>query len=110
VAGDLTKEGLALPTEHYESIIENVHIIMNCAASVDFNDPIKQAIQINYYGPVRMLEIAKRCRNLEVLTHVSTAYVNCNLKGRISEEIYHPEEDVAEVVSNIMAMSDDEAK
>ena len=35
-----------------------------------------------------MLELAKECKNLYVLTHVSTAYVNCTREGLIDEEIY----------------------
>jgi fatty acyl-CoA reductase len=35
-----------------------------------------------------MLELARRVKQLEVFTHVSTCYVNCNLRGLIKEEIY----------------------
>ena len=33
-------------------------IIINCAASVSFDDPLLDAIQINYFGCQRMLELA----------------------------------------------------
>jgi len=29
-------------------------------------------------GGLRMLELAKECKHLEVFTHVSTAYANCD--------------------------------
>jgi len=61
---------------------------------VNFNDPLQDAIQINYYGATRILELAQECRRLEVFTHVSTAYVNCMKKGYVEEEIYSPEVDV----------------
>jgi len=35
-----------------------------------------------------MLELAKECKMLDVFTHVSTAYVNCNRTGYIEEKIY----------------------
>ena len=35
-----------------------------------------------------MLDLALSCKNILCMTHVSTAYVNCNLDGIIKEEIY----------------------
>lgn len=51
-----------------------------------------------------MLELAKECRKLQVFTHVSTAYVNCNRKGFIDEKIYSlPDgEDPEEVIAQIL--------
>ena len=49
--------------------------------------------------------MAKECKNLKVLTHVSTAYVNCNRSGRIGEEIYGNNDDVQKTVQNIMSKS-----
>jgi len=39
------------------------------------------------------------------MTHVSTAYVNCCMKGYIDEEIYDCEADVQGFVKHIMGMS-----
>ena len=33
--------------------------MINCAASVNFDDPLHDALNINYFGCLRMLEIAK---------------------------------------------------
>lgn len=52
-----------------------------------------------------MLELAKQCKNLDVFTHISTAYVNCNRKGYLDEIIYNPEHEVENIVKNIMSMS-----
>jgi fatty acyl-CoA reductase len=65
-----------------------VHVIINCAASIDFNARIDHAIQSNILGSLRMMALAKDTQNLEVFTHVSTCYVNCNLRGLIREDIY----------------------
>ena len=53
-----------------------------------------------------MLELAKTCKNIMAFTHVSTAYVNCNiLDGRLIEEIVYdlpdgqdPEQLVADII------------
>ena len=50
-----------------------------------------------------MLELAKECKNLEVFTHISTAYVNCNRSGFIEEKIYNEYEDADQIVRHIMS-------
>ena len=60
-------------------------MIINSAASVNFDDPLQEAVKINYYGCERILALAKECKNLRVLTHISTAYVNCARSGIIEE-------------------------
>lgn len=87
-------------------VVENCNIILNSAASVNFDDPLKEALQINYFGCLRMLDLAKECKNLEVFTHVSTCYVNCNRSGYIEEKIYDTGHvNIDELVSSIMNMN-----
>ena len=64
---------------------------MNCAASIDFNARIDQAIDANIRGSLRMMKLAQSVKNLDVFTHISTCYVNCNIKGLIKEEIFDRE-------------------
>lgn len=108
VAGDLTSEKLGMSAEDRRMIVENCHVIINCAASVNFDDPLQDALRINYFGCMRMLELGKECKILEVFTHVSTCYVNCNRKGYIAEEIYDQDIDVDTIVKNLMAMNPQE--
>lgn len=82
------KDGLGLSPENLKELSENCNIIINCAASIDFNARLEDAISINIKGTFRMFELAKKCQKLECFTHISTCYVNCNLRGRIREEIY----------------------
>lgn len=35
-----------------------------------------------------MQNLAKQIKNLDIFTHVSTCYVNCNMQGLIQEQIY----------------------
>jgi nucleoside-diphosphate-sugar epimerase len=63
-------------------------MIMNCAASIDFNARIDNAIDINIRGSLRMLELARKAKRLEMFTHVSTCYANCDRSGLVKEEIY----------------------
>ena len=64
IQGDLIVEGLGLSPEDLELIVNSVDIIINSAASVNFDDPLKDALNINYFGASRILELAKKCKNL----------------------------------------------
>ena len=83
---------LGMSKEDYAELQENCNVIMNCAASIDFNARLDQATESNIKGSHRMMELAKSCRNLDIFTHVSTCYVNCNLSGLIREDIYDTKE------------------
>ena len=76
IVGDIEQEGLGISKEDTEIITENVNIMFNSAASIMFNNPLKQALNINFFSTVRMMELAKKCKNFEVFSHVSTVGVN----------------------------------
>jgi nucleoside-diphosphate-sugar epimerase len=42
----------------------------------------------NIRGSLRMLELARKVKHLEIFTHISTCYVNCDQTGLIKEEIF----------------------
>ena len=50
--------------------------MINVAATIDFNMPLKNAIPINIGGAINNLELAKQCKKLQIYCHVSTAYTN----------------------------------
>ena len=76
ISGDLVVEKLGIEPAVRQLLIDEVEVILNFAASVDFYEPIHQALQVNYYGCARMLDLANECKHNEILLHVSTAYVN----------------------------------
>lgn len=59
IEGDLVVEGLGLSKEDRDRIINEVDIIINSAASVNFDDPLKEALEINFFGAARILELSK---------------------------------------------------
>lgn len=59
IAGDLTLSGLGLSPEHKEILLNEVDVIINNAASVNFDDPLLDALNINYFGCMRILDIAQ---------------------------------------------------
>jgi nucleoside-diphosphate-sugar epimerase len=74
--------------ETFSELVERCHFVINCAASIDFNARLDESIDSNIRGSLRMLELAKKIKHLEVFTHISTCYVNCDMQGLIKEEIY----------------------
>jgi nucleoside-diphosphate-sugar epimerase len=69
-------------------LVETCNVVVNCAASIDFNARLDQSIESNIKGTLRMLELAASLKKLDVFTHVSTCYVNSDMRGLIKEEIY----------------------
>ena len=59
-------------------LTSKVEVVINCAASTDFNMELEQATIINIEGALRMQDLAKECENINIFSHVSTAYVNCD--------------------------------
>ena len=52
-----------------------------------------------------MHDLAKQCKRIQIFTHVSTAYVNCEKKGYIKEQIYDITEDSEDVINRLTKMS-----
>ena len=50
IEGDLVIEGLGLSELDRKLIINDTDIFINSAASVNFDDPLKEAMSINYLG------------------------------------------------------------
>lgn len=78
IQGDLIIDKLCLSLTDREMLTNDLDIIINSAASVDFSESLQNMIKIDYFGPIRVLELAKECKKLQVLSHISTAYVGSN--------------------------------
>ena len=50
VEGDIKKEGLAISPADRARLIDDLDVIINIAASIDFNEQLTDALQINYFG------------------------------------------------------------
>ena len=71
--------GLGLSPEIRATLVNDLHVILQVAASVNFEEPLRDALQINYFGATRVLDLAHECKNLIALHHVSTSYCNTNM-------------------------------
>ena len=90
VAGDLVIDKLGLSEADRAMVVEETDCVINVAASVNFEEPLLDALEINYFGCKRMLQLAKECKRARVMTHVSTAFTNSDnhTGGTIEEKVY----------------------
>ncbi|CAM8967183.1 unnamed protein product [Rhodiola kirilowii] len=86
VAGDISLEDLGVKEDELKNEMWNeVDVVVNLAATVNFDERYDIALAINTMGPKHILNFAKKCVNLKALIHVSTAYV-CGEKAGVMDE------------------------
>ncbi|KAL2331939.1 hypothetical protein Fmac_019520 [Flemingia macrophylla] len=90
VSGDISKEDLNLKDSILGTEICNqTEVIVNLAATTNFDERYDVALGINTLGAKHVLSFAKKCVKLKVLVHVSTAYVCGEREGVIVEDPHH---------------------
>ncbi|XP_028808254.1 probable fatty acyl-CoA reductase 4 [Neltuma alba] len=75
VAGDVSAGNLGLNDENLEKLLGEIQVIVNSAAVTQFDERFDVAMNVNTMGALNVLNFAKRCQKIQVLLHVSTAYV-----------------------------------
>ncbi|XP_022122437.2 putative fatty acyl-CoA reductase CG8306 [Pieris rapae] len=106
VSGDVGVEDLGLSPEDRQLLVDNVNVVIHSAATLDFEDGLKPTVKINVLGTKRILELCKQIKDLKVLVHVSSAYVNSFLK-EAEEKIYETPGDVDSVINLVNRLSDE---
>ncbi|KAI9532057.1 cyclin-dependent kinase inhibitor far1 [Dissostichus eleginoides] len=106
VSSDLIRPGLDLSEEDQSVLADRVNIVFHCAATIRFNEPLKDAMQLNVLATQKMLALAHRMKHLEVFLHVSTAYANCD-RELIEEVVYTPPVDYRRLIDSLDWMDDE---
>ncbi|XP_026465053.1 fatty acyl-CoA reductase 1-like [Ctenocephalides felis] len=86
ITGDVSELRLGLDKEDRKKIL-GCHVVFHAAASVRFDDPLKQATLMNTRGTRELMELMLEMPNLVVGVHVSTVYCNTD-KDVIEEKVY----------------------
>ncbi|XP_011498955.1 PREDICTED: putative fatty acyl-CoA reductase CG5065 [Ceratosolen solmsi marchali] len=105
IQGDISAEGLGLPSVERRVLIERVSIIFHVAASVRFNDPLKDAIIINTRSTRDICILAASMKNLVALMHVSTTYCQSD-KYIVEEQLYPSEVDWKKIIRITETLND----
>lgn len=88
VEGELLMDRIGLSLRDEELLIQNINVVIHCAASVDFDAKLIDAIQINVIGTLRIYNLYKKFKNPENFVQVSTCFTNSDKFGWIEENIY----------------------
>jgi fatty acyl-CoA reductase len=78
ISGDLGREGL--------DITEPIDVVIHCAASVSFEQPLDEALELNAKGPARLLQAVRDAGSDPYFIHVSTAYAAGMRTGLVLEK------------------------
>ncbi|NXY47086.1 FACR1 reductase, partial [Ceuthmochares aereus] len=105
VTSDLTRPGLELSEPIKKELIECANIIFHCAATVRFNESLRDAVLLNVVATQKLLLLAQQMKNLEVFMHVSTAFAYCDRK-QIEEIVYPPPVDPRKLIDCLEWMDD----
>lgn len=84
-------------------IINDVNIIFHCAANIKFNDPIKNAVNINVTGTLRVLQLAAKVKHLEVFSYMSTAFCQ-SFQEDLDEKQYKTCVDAKKIIEKTQLM------
>ncbi|KAH7864064.1 hypothetical protein Vadar_025292 [Vaccinium darrowii] len=90
VPGDITFEDLGVKdTKLLEEMLREIDVVVNSAATTNFDERYDVAFQLNTIGAKNVLNFSKKCANIKLLLHVSTAYVSGEKAGLILEKPYY---------------------
>ncbi|CAH2227001.1 jg24025 [Pararge aegeria aegeria] len=73
---------------HVDASLTQVSIVYHVAATIKFNEPFGQAMNVNVAGTGRVLNLSKRMKNIKAFVYVSTAYSNSDRD--VIEEVVYP--------------------
>ncbi|VAI25492.1 unnamed protein product [Triticum turgidum subsp. durum] len=87
LAGDVMREDFGVDSETLRElrVTQELDVIVNGAATTNFYERYDVALDVNVMGVKHMCNFAKKCPNLKVLLHVSTAYVAGEKQGLVQE-------------------------
>ncbi|MEZ5293657.1 MAG: SDR family oxidoreductase [Vicinamibacterales bacterium] len=105
VAGDVSQPRLGLSDEDHAALASRVHVVINAAASVVFDEPLDSALDHNVLSVEHVATFARDCQ-AAALVHVSTAFVAGRRTGRFLEGPLAPNVASAEVPAIQQAVAD----
>lgn len=71
IPGDIKEPNLGLCASDTKLLEEQVNIVFHVAATVRFNEPLKDAANLNTFGTQRVMELCLRMSNLKVIIIIS---------------------------------------
>ncbi|GJQ87612.1 hypothetical protein Trydic_g18394 [Trypoxylus dichotomus] len=88
IEGDCALPNLGINDQDRKLLTTEVHVIFHVAATVNFDEKLKTAVDINVKGTKELLSFCKEMTKLKAVVHVSTAFSNC--AEDVIEEMFYP--------------------
>lgn len=107
---DLFREDLGLPEKRRAELTSRLNVVINCAASLDFEARIDVSVRVNVLGPLQLLKLAEEAPHMQCFLQVSTSFVNCDRTGFCEERMYDGPNNWPAELKQIMAMGQRELK
>ncbi|CAD6220032.1 unnamed protein product [Miscanthus lutarioriparius] len=101
LAGDIIHENLGVEGPQLSQMTQELNVIVNGAATTNFYERYDVALDVNVMGVKHICQLAKQCPNLEVVLHVSTAYVVGEKQGVILERAFKQGETLRETEAEL---------
>ncbi|XP_045467337.1 fatty acyl-CoA reductase 1-like [Harmonia axyridis] len=98
INGDVSLPNLALSEIDRIFLWDNIDVVFHSAATVKFNEDLKNAMLLNTLGTKRVLDLCKEMKKLKSFVHVSTAFSNSD-KTHIKETVYKPAFDLNSIMN-----------
>ncbi|XP_061392598.1 fatty acyl-CoA reductase 1-like [Musca vetustissima] len=105
IAGDVMEPQLGISSEDIELLRNEVSIVVHCAATVRFDEPLRKAVFLNVRGTKYCLDLASTFKNLSLFWYVSTTYCHVHIK-HLYEKPYDPPADPHSMISLCEMLSD----
>lgn len=105
ITGSLAQHRCGMAATDYERLTKQATHIIHCAASVDFDLPLRDACESNITASLQVLELAKACKRLQRMVSVSTAYTTPHREGPLREELTPLPRPAADLLEAIAAGS-----
>uniref|UniRef100_A0A453QID7 Fatty acyl-CoA reductase n=1 Tax=Aegilops tauschii subsp. strangulata TaxID=200361 RepID=A0A453QID7_AEGTS len=86
LAGDIGIQNFGLDRSTVDDLCEEIDVIIHGAATTSFYERYDVALASNALGAKYICEFAKKCSNMKLLLHLSTAFVAGTRKGLLLEE------------------------
>lgn len=111
VSGDIQQPNLGISERDFEILYndKDLAIVFHCAATIKFDEPLHTSIKLNLIATKAMLDMSRKFHNLVCFCHVSTAYVNSDIKNNadIEEVLYPMKQKPREVIKMAESMDED---
>ena len=112
VPGDIALPNLGISDQDMQMMLDDpsLGIVFHSAATIKFDEPLKVSVTLNLIATRTIIEICKKLPNLVSLCHVSTAYVNSDIKDDqpIEEKQYPMRDDYRDLIKMAETMTEDE--